>query len=207
VTPLPAPDELVFHYSAANADEQAAHANCAARVRGIQNYHMSTQGWQDIAYSFLVCKHGYVFVGRGWNVRTAATGNANSHTLACCFLGDDTANRDDLTDAGRTALLDIAKAAFATEGIKKFSGHRDHMSTKCPGDEIYRYVTSADFNKKATTVATPKPKRISYDVRVFNDKGEMIKRWPRSLEPGNQLVKFGVSKNKPKRVTIDRIDP
>jgi N-acetylmuramoyl-L-alanine amidase len=166
---------------------------------------MDTNGWNDIAYNFLVCKHGYVFVGRGWNVRSAATGDANSHTIACCFLGDDTRNRDDLKDAGRHALLDVAKDAFATEGVKRFSGHRDHTSTQCPGDEIYRYIHSADFVKKAT--AKPKPKRTSYDVRVFDNKGKMIKRWPRSLEPGKQLHDWNIAKNKPKRITIDRVDP
>lgn len=55
---------LVVHYSAMHSDEQADHRNCAARVRGIQNYHMDSHGW-DIAYNWLVCKHGYVFRG-GW---------------------------------------------------------------------------------------------------------------------------------------------
>jgi len=87
VTALPRPTELVYHYSAADADEQSDHANCPKRVRGIQNFHMDTRKWNDVAYSFLVCKHGYVFEGRGWRHRTAATGDANGYTLACCFLG------------------------------------------------------------------------------------------------------------------------
>jgi hypothetical protein len=141
-------NELVFHYSAANADEQADHRNCASRVRGIQRYHQETQGWQDLAYSFLACKHGYIFEGRGWGVRTAATGPANNHTLAVCFLGDDTHGRDDLTTAGRQALVDIAQVALQREGIRKWSGHRNHMSTSCPGNEIISFINSEGFKKR-----------------------------------------------------------
>ena len=142
--------ELVFHYSGMDADEQSDHANCASRVRGIQRFHMDDpeRQWSDIAYSWVVCKHGYVFEGRGWNVRTAATGNANSFTLACCFLGDDSAGRDDVTRAGRKALVDVARAFRARyPHMRRFAGHRDHMSTPCPGDEIHRYVTSSAFSR------------------------------------------------------------
>ena len=51
------------HYSASGA--AAAHRDCASSVRGIQNYHMDGQGWQDIAYNWLFCRHGYLFRGRG----------------------------------------------------------------------------------------------------------------------------------------------
>lgn len=151
--------ELVFHYTAANADEQADHVNCARRVRGIQAFHMDSRGWADIAYSFIVCKHGYVFEGRGWDVRTAATGTANDWTLAACFLGDDTAGRDDVTLAGREAMLDVARAFRQRYGQhRKFSGHRDHMSTACPGDEIYKYIRSTAF---LTAVATDNKARLA----------------------------------------------
>lgn len=141
-------DTLVFHYSAADADEQSDHKRCAARVKGIQNYHMDTKGWQDIAYNFLICKHGYVFEGRGWSARSAATGNDNNHTLACCFLGDDTKNRDDVTAAGRKAMVELAKVFVRVFPYgRQFKGHRDFMGTECPGDEIHGFVTSEAFRK------------------------------------------------------------
>ena len=93
---LPPIDALVVHYTASGADEKADHANCAGRVKGIQSFHMSpspsdpTKPWCDIAYNFLFCKHGFVFEGRGWKNKSGATGADNSHTIAVCFLGDDT---------------------------------------------------------------------------------------------------------------------
>ena len=121
---------FVVHYSAADADEQANHAICAARVKGIQRYHMDTQGWSDIAYNWLVCKHGYIFRGRGWKVRSAATGEANDYTVACCFLGDDTANRDDVTAAGREAIYEVWRfVGDRAPNLQDARGHRDFMPT------------------------------------------------------------------------------
>jgi len=138
---------LVIHYSAANADEQSDHRNCARRVRAIQNYHMTaspsdpTKPWSDIAYSWLFCKHGYIYRGRGIAAKSAATGPANSYTVAACFLGDDTVCRDDVTPAGRGAILEIRD--FVERNAPNFQSvkcHRDFMQTTCPGDELTRFV-------------------------------------------------------------------
>lgn len=142
-TPLPASavDALVIHYSASGADEQADHRNCAARVRGIQRYHMDTQGWADIAYNWLVCRHGHIFQGRGWGVRSAATGEANSHTVAVCFLGNDTPGRADVTPEAKAAIREVYEFVKRRTPRRIVArGHRDYMATSCPGDELYRFL-------------------------------------------------------------------
>lgn len=143
--PVLQPQYLVVHYTGFNGDEQAKHDACAARVRGIQHYHQDVKGWADIAYNHLVCKHGYVFEGRGFGVMTAATFGFNAVTQAVCFLGDDTANRDDVTAAGREALVDISRVYARKFKLKVGYGHRDFVATACPGDELYRYVKSDDY--------------------------------------------------------------
>jgi hypothetical protein len=134
---------IAVHYSASNADEQADHKNCAARVRGIQNYHMDAKGWCDIAYNFVVCKHGYIFVGRGWFNRSAAQGtnSGNDSYLAVCFLGDDTAGRDDVTDAGREAYKRVF-ARFRAWYLKKpeLRPHSWFHATGCPGNDLRAWI-------------------------------------------------------------------
>lgn len=132
---------FVVHYTAMDADEQADHRNCAARVRGIQRFHMDTREWSDIAYNWLVCKHGNIFRGRGLRRRSAATGDANGYTVAACFLGDDTIGRDDVTDAGRQALRELY--LFVERNTPRHvvgRGHRDFMDTRCPGAELYAFA-------------------------------------------------------------------
>jgi hypothetical protein len=143
--PLPAQDArgVAVHYSGMDSDEQADHARCAGRVRSIQRYHMETQGWLDIAYSHLVCIHGYVFVGRGFGIRTAANGTtaANDGYFAICFLGNDTAGRADLTWPARRALGELIRAYQRRyPRALRVRPHSAFVPTECPGRELQGYI-------------------------------------------------------------------
>lgn len=138
---------LAVHYSASDADEQADHQNCAARVQAIQRYHMDTQGWCDIAYSHLFCVHGYVYAGRGFGKRTAANGTnpGNSHYFAACFLGNDDEGQD-VTPEARDALVELRQEYLRRyPNARETVGHRDITSTACPGDELYAFIRSRSF--------------------------------------------------------------
>ena len=134
---------LAVHYSGMDADEVGDHARCSDRVRGIQRFHQGTRGWADIAYSFLVCKHGAIFEGRGAYRRSAANGTdaGNDRFLAVCFLGDDSAGRDDVTDAGRRALrvLWAAVRGWHPTAVEVVP-HSQFKPTMCPGDELRAWI-------------------------------------------------------------------
>jgi hypothetical protein len=127
-----------------NADEQRLHRNCAARVKGMQRFHIEDRGWLDVAYSHVFCGHGYVFVGRGFGVRSAANGTtkANDRYFAVCFLGDDSAGRNDVTPEARRALEHLLleyrrRYPQATE----VRPHSDFVATACPGDELRALIS------------------------------------------------------------------
>jgi N-acetylmuramoyl-L-alanine amidase len=131
------------HYTGMDADEQARHENCAGRVRGIQRFHMQVRGWLDIAYSHLVCRHGYVFVGRGHGIRTAANGTtqANDHYFAICFLGNDTVGRADVTAAARRALSKLIRDyQLRYPRALRVRPHSAFVPTECPGQELKAYI-------------------------------------------------------------------
>ena len=122
-----------------NADEQRDHRNCAARVRGIQAFHMDSQGWDDIAYNHVFCRHGFVFVGREFGTRSAANGTteANDAYFAVCFLGDDSAGRADVTAEARDALRALlAEYRRRYPKARAVRPHSDFVATECPGDEL-----------------------------------------------------------------------
>jgi hypothetical protein len=134
---------VAIHYSGMNSDEQVEHRNCAGRVRGMQRYHMEERGWLDIAYGHVVCGHGYVFVGRGFGVRSAANGTkaANDRYFAVCFLGDDTAGRADVTPTAYAALGELLRSY--DRRIKReldVRPHSDFAPTTCPGRELRTYI-------------------------------------------------------------------
>jgi len=131
------------HYSGMDSDKQANHANCAGRVKGIQRYHMEENGWLDIAYSHLVCRHGYVFVGRGYGIRTAANGTtaANDHYFAACFLGDDTLGRADVTRQARDALGELIRDYQRRyPRALHVRPHSAFTPTLCPGRELSAWI-------------------------------------------------------------------
>jgi hypothetical protein len=146
------------HYSGSDSDEQADHRNCAARVRNIQRFHMDGRGWADIAYSMVVCKHGYIFAGRGIGVRTAANGTdaGNDAFHAVCFLGDDSVNRDDITDAGRRAIRQAVGACNKWAGRKEVRPHSFFKPTGCPGDQLRSWI-----NKGMPVVSEQEDKGVS----------------------------------------------
>ena len=134
---------LAVHYSAAIADTVADHGLCDDRVRSIQAYHMNSNGWNDIAYNFLACQHGYVYEGRGFGIRSAANGTnyGNEHFIACCFLGGDIVGRDDVTDLGREAIRwVVAEMKRRVDTAKAVVCHSDLKATACPGNELRAWV-------------------------------------------------------------------
>jgi hypothetical protein len=149
-TPLPVEDAdgCAVHYSAGGSPSD--HRNCAATVRGIQNYHMDVQGWQDIAYSWLGCPHGYLFRGRGLGVRTAANGTnaANSRYYAYCFLGSDTARRDVTPEARKALLHLLVWLNRQIPGPMYVCPHSKFTSTGCPGDELRALLAATGWKCK-----------------------------------------------------------
>lgn len=117
-----------------------AHALCFEKVRGIQNFHMDTRGWADIAYNLVVCGHGDIFVGRGPNVRNAANGglrNDNGEFYAICYLGGE---GDAFTLDAKDGINDGAEFLSMAQGV--WRRHSDFVATSCPGPVIAEWVAN-----------------------------------------------------------------
>ena len=158
---------IAVHYSGAVAESKDDHEACDDVVRAIQAYHMDSQRWADIAYSWLTCLHGSVYEGRGWGKRTAANGTnpANDAYHAVCFLGGDKEGRDDVTDVGRRALksvLDEAKARYPAAW--EVRPHSDFRKTGCPGNELRDWLHAGT----PTTPDGSRPADMPTDLVVVN---------------------------------------
>ena len=161
------------------------HGDCADRVRGIRSYHINGNGWADIAYSALVCPHGYVFEGRGKGRRTAANGtnDGNQRFYAVCYLGGQ---GDDFTDDAKNGIND----AIDWLGGGEVGGHRDATSTSCPGGVIYSWVEAG--HPRAGD--TPEPHDTPCEEKVFGlgDEDRCVIYIQRLLNKrGNTLVDDG----------------
>jgi flagellar hook assembly protein FlgD len=151
----------VVHHTAGTNSYSAAQS--AAIVRGIQRYHVLSNGWNDIGYNFLVDKYGRIFEGRvggvGQNVIGAHAQGFNTGSAGVAVLG--TYGSIGISTAARAALqrllawrLDVAHVdprsllnftsygnprfpAGRTIRLRAISGHRDTGYTSCPGTALY----------------------------------------------------------------------
>lgn len=121
--------------------------SACAYVRGIQNYHMGSRGYADIAYTGMLFKlYGwkrmYYFVGRGFGVQGGHTLNENDNSYGFCLAGNfdiERLSKRDIVFLRRFYDWVWSKEAL---GGKRQShptgGHRDApgAATGCPGTHV-----------------------------------------------------------------------
>jgi hypothetical protein len=168
---------IVHHTATSNAytPDQAT-----AIVRGIDVYHVQTNGWDDIGYNFLIDRFGRVYEGRyggmtrnvigahalGFNrgsVGIAVIGNfmtAKPASAAVQSLEKLIAWRLDLAHVDPTSTLTYLSGgserwrAGAPVKLRAVSGHRDTGSTSCPG--TYLYAQLPTIARVARSIGLPK---------------------------------------------------
>jgi hypothetical protein len=116
----------------------------ARQLRSIQSYHRS-KGWCDVGYHFLVGADGRIYEGRPVELLSAHVRDNNAGNLGISFIGcfdaRDCATPTTITDAmiesaGRLVgtLADLHGITVSSSTVR---GHRDQVSTTCPGDALY----------------------------------------------------------------------
>ena len=168
-----APDDVRFllvHHSA--SPNGYSRDQSIRYLRSFYHYHTSDEkGWPDIAYNFLVDRHGQIFEGRRGSiespVRGDATGGSQGFALLTCFIGDhQEVAPTEAAQASMVALLawlagryDIdpspgSTVEFVSRGSNlhpegelvvtpTITGHRTMSRTTCPGDRAFDLVKNS----------------------------------------------------------------
>ncbi|WP_067483751.1 peptidoglycan recognition protein family protein [Actinomadura hibisca] len=135
----PCRDGLVVHYDGSNQGLAGkGHDACRTYWRNTRKFHMGpSRNWADIGYSFAVCPHGVVLEGRGFGrVQAAQPGGNNTWTSVTFMSGD--AERP---TAEQVAAFKELRAWLRGKGVAgAVRGHRDFISTSCPGSILYGMV-------------------------------------------------------------------
>ncbi|MDQ3037581.1 MAG: peptidoglycan recognition protein family protein, partial [Myxococcota bacterium] len=121
----------------------------ASRLRGIQAYHMDSNGWCDVGYHFLVSLDGTLWEGReldllGTHVLSNNTGNVGISYIGCfhssgCSTYTPFTPPDAMVDSGGRLAGAIARIYGIAVSPETVKGHRDHsgQTTSCPGDHLH----------------------------------------------------------------------
>ncbi len=150
-TPHPSPSftevtHLIVHHAASTN----ASSDWAGVVRSIWDFHVNSNGWDDVGYNWLIDPNGVVYEGRGNDIQGAHFCSRNTGTAGICMLGNfNTAEASAQAVESLIELLswkacdkDIdptATTLHATSNLNlpTIAGHRDGCSTECPGDLFY----------------------------------------------------------------------
>jgi hypothetical protein len=173
---------VIHHTVGTNSYSQAESAKI---VRAIQAYHMDSRQWCDIGYNFLVDRYGQIFEGRAGGidraVRAAHAGNdaVNQQTVGVALMG--TFDSADATPAMKEATAQLvawrfqlaglpAKGTVSIGGVKlnRISGHRDVVSTDCPGAKVYAWLGAAGgLRDRVAQILAPTPLPPAPDGAIY----------------------------------------
>lgn len=111
----------------------------------IESKHMSSKGWYDVGYHFMITPDGKIYEGRHLTFKGSHVNKANTGKIGILVMGDFQHQLWDWDDdptkkqlSSLNSLILTLKSAFPT--ISKLGGHRDYNATACPGDELYKLI-------------------------------------------------------------------
>uniref|UniRef100_A0A4W4GMT7 Peptidoglycan recognition protein 6 n=1 Tax=Electrophorus electricus TaxID=8005 RepID=A0A4W4GMT7_ELEEL len=133
---------LFIHHTYEPSQPCLTFYQCSRDMRAMQRFHQDDRGWDDIGYSFVAGSDGYLYEGRGWHWQGAHTKGYNSKGYGVSFIGDYTSS---IPSQSTMDLVRHQLAKCATDGVKLVSdftihGHRQLVSTSCPGDALYNKI-------------------------------------------------------------------
>ena len=146
--------KMVFVHHTVNSNDYTR-AESAAIVRGIYAYHTQSRGWCDIGYNFLVDRYGTIYEGRAGgirkSVRGAHAGDYNVDTTGVSLIGSfETTTPTRAMKGGLVSLIawrlgTAYRGAYGGAMVEgkhfgRIAGHRDAMSTACPGQRVYDWL-------------------------------------------------------------------
>jgi flagellar hook assembly protein FlgD len=183
----------IVHHTAGRNDYSRAEA--AAIVRGIQLFHVRSNGWNDIGYNFLVDRFGTIYEGRyggidrnvvgahalGFNTGSVGIallgtyGSAKPSAAAQDAIARLIAWRLDLAHVDPTSTLTFTSggsekyAAEVPVQLRAVSGHRDTGSTECPGNSLYARLGAIAASARALgglKIFEPKATPTGSSIRI-----------------------------------------
>lgn len=149
-------DHIIVHHSAGTNSS----SNWAAVVSSIWDFHVNTNGWDDIGYNWLIDPDGVIYEGRGDSVQGAHFSCMNTETTGICLLGNfvSTAPADSAIASlirmvaweGCDKNIAPATSSFHASSqllLPNIAGHRHGnastapnscaVGTVCPGDSLF----------------------------------------------------------------------
>ena len=203
---------IAVHYD--GADQGLAgkdHGACRTYWKNTRIFHMGpSRGWADIGYSWAACPHGVVMEGRGLDRVQAAQPGGNSTWYSCTLMSGPS----ETPTAAQINAVRQLRAWLMGKGVAgAVRGHRDFISTSCPGDRLYKMVrdgvfTGAPQNGEDDMEPTTKVTISDYwkeSGQFSHDSYSAAFLWQGSVAETRAYGKRILASLEAQRVTIDKL--
>lgn len=197
-----------FIHHTVNANSYSAD-EVPAIIRSIYAYHVTSRGWRDIGYNFLVDRFGRIWEGRyGGMARPvigAHTAGYNDDAFGVSAIGTHTSEPP--SPSLINSVQQLVAWKFAVHGVDPelpadydgetwptIAGHRDAAATECPGAMLYANLPSI---RNAVIALTPEAFPHGWGWRDFDGDrlSDLIARRKSDaalvLWPGQMLGGYG----------------
>ncbi|MGL5831244.1 MAG: N-acetylmuramoyl-L-alanine amidase, partial [Candidatus Altimarinota bacterium] len=188
---------IVHHTATANNLDDPKRA-----IRDIYYWHTISKGWGDIGYNYIIDQQGNIYEGRagGEGVVGAHAGRGNHGSIGIAVLGNYQDNEPpEAVINSLTALIKDKATLYNidTEGSSVFRGvnypnvmgHRDVMTTACPGEKLFamlpviKKMAKADFSKSTGVKVS-----ADYDF-AYNQTPSLVKYAPKGRKEISLSIK------------------
>ena len=186
--------KIIIHHTATSKNLD----NPRQAIRDIYYWHAISRGWGDIGYNYIIDQQGNIYEGRygGDGVVGAHAGPANVGSIGIAVLGNY--EEEEVPESVVSSLSALMKAKASKYGIDTMGssmfrgenrpnvmGHRDVMSTSCPGGNLYDLIpTIKALSKNAFSISLIDKRRgdkglhnyeIAEDNGIFEMEGGVKK--------------------------------
>lgn len=164
---------FIHHRGPGDAGDLVSEEDCRRDIAAVYEGHLADeeQNYDDIAYNFVVCLHGHIYEGRGYE-RGEANGNsyvdgvgrnAGFYSVLGLMRSDNLATEEMLTSM-RGLIAHLRQSAPKKAG-PKILRHSDGFPTECPGN-------LAMYARQGSTIDPSAPWTGLGDVHVHR-----VQRW------------------------------
>lgn len=137
--PMNGVSRITVHHDGMNAFTSTSQGAAAQRLEAIRRAHVSSNGWADIGYHFVIDPAGRVWEARPVSLQGAHVKDNNEHNLGVMMLGNY--DQQSPSNASAKALDDFVAAMMRKYRVpvSRIYTHQEIKPTACPGRSL-QYV-------------------------------------------------------------------
>lgn len=140
--PMGGVSRITVHHDGMTPFTNTSQLAAAQRLENIRRSHVSSNGWADIGYHYVVDPGGRVWEARPVSLQGAHVKDNNEHNLGVMMMG----NYDEQSPTGAAAqALDEFVAALMRKyrvPVSRVYTHQEIRPTACPGRSLQRVMES-----------------------------------------------------------------